>query len=109
MNYETAETMERHDNGMFVVEEPVLNDIEISAVKKPVKSGGWLAKFQAFGNEPKYAAFTTASAAKTWLVEEFNNFANDDRKRLPWKKQSDLEFTAHAEMTARGKINFKKD
>lgn len=104
------ETIERHDNGMFLIEEPVvINDILISAEKKPVKSGGWLAKFQAFGNEPKYAAFTTASAAKQWLVEQFNDFANDERKRLPWKKRSDLLFTADAEMSARGKINFKKD
>lgn len=83
--------------------------IEISAEKKPVKSGGWLAKFKAFDNEPKYAAFTTASAAKQWLVDQFNEFANDERKRLPWKKRSDLLFTADAEMSARGKINFKKD
>lgn len=105
----SAETIERHDNGMFVTDEPVINDILISAEKKPVKSGGWLATFRAFNGEPKYAAFTTASAAKQWLVEEFNNFANEERKRLPWKKRSDLEFTAHAEMSARGKINFKKD
>jgi len=82
--------------------------ISISAEKKPVKSGGWLAKFQAFDNDPKYAAFTTASAAKQWLVDQFNDFANEERKRLPWKKQSDLLFTADAEMSARGKINFKK-
>lgn len=104
------ETIERHDNGMFLIEEPVvINDILISAEKKPVKSGGWLAKFQAFGDEPKCAAFTTASAAKQWLVEQFNDFANDERKRLPWKKRSDLLFTADAEISARGKINFKKD
>jgi hypothetical protein len=106
----TAETMERADNGMFILDEPTMsNDILISAEKKPVKSGGWLATFRAFNGEPKYAAFTTASAAKQWLVEEYNSYATDDRKRLPWKKRSDLEFTAHAEMTARGKINFKKD
>jgi len=90
----STETVERHDNGMFVIDEPVINDIEISAVKRPVKSSGWLATFRAFNGEPKHAAFTTASAAKQWLA---------------WKKRSDLEFTAHAEMSARGKINFKKD
>jgi hypothetical protein len=105
----TAETMERDDIGRFVLEEPTINDILISAEKKPVKSGGWLATFRAFNSEPKYAAFTTASAAKQWLVDEYNSYATDERKRLPWKKRSDLEFTAHAEMSARGKINFKKD
>lgn len=85
-----------------------MDTMHISAEKQPVKSGGWLAKFQAFDGEPKYAAFTTASAAKQWLVDQFNDFASDERKRLPWKKESDLKFTAHAEMTARGKINFKK-
>ena len=85
-----------------------MDTMHISAEKQPVKSGGWLAKFQAFDGEPKYAAFTTASAAKQWLVDQFNEFAGDERKRLPWKKESDLKFTAHAEMSARGKINFKK-
>lgn len=82
--------------------------IEISAEKQPVKSGGWLAKFQAFSEDPKFAAFTTASAAKQWLVEQFNDFTNEDRKRLPWKKESDLKFTANATMSARGKLNFVK-
>lgn len=90
-------------------EQPVINDIFISAEKNLVKSGGWLATFKAFNGEPRYAAFTTASAAKNWLVEQFNSYADDERKRLPWKKNCDSLFTAHAEMTARGKINFKKD
>lgn len=82
--------------------------IEISAEKQPVKSGGWLAKFQAFNEDPKFAAFTTASAAKQWLVDQFNDFTTEERKRLPWKKESDLKFTANAVMSARGKLNFVK-
>lgn len=87
---------------------PMSTTIEISAEKQPVKSGGWLAKFQAFDEDPSYAAFTTASAAKQWLVEQFNAFSHEERKRLPWKKESDLKFTANAEMSARGKLNFVK-
>lgn len=109
MDYSSAENMDRDESGRFIIDEPSMSSIFISAEKNLVKSGGWLATFQAFDRPPKHAAFTTASAAKSWLVEQFNNFANDERKRLPWKKQCDSLFTAHAEMTARGKINFKKD
>lgn len=93
---------------MFLETATPSTTIEISAEKQPVKSGGWLAKFQAFDEEPRFAAFTTASAAKQWLVEQFNDFANEERKRLPWKKDSDLKFTANASMSARGKLSFDK-
>lgn len=82
--------------------------IEISAEKNQVKSGGWLAKFVAFDSDPKFAAFTTASAAKQWLVDQFNEYSGEDRKRLPWKKNSEFLITANATMSARGKINFDK-
>lgn len=92
---------------MFPEETPSTS-IEISAEKNLVKSGGWLATFKAFDEDPSYAAFTTASAAKQWLVEKYNSFTNEERKRLPWKKESDSKFTANAEMSARGKLNFVK-
>ena len=86
----------------------VTDRIQISAEKNQVKSGGWLAKFQAFDRDAKFAAFTTASAAKQWLVDQFNEYSGEDRKRLPWKKNSEFLVTANATMSARGKINFDK-
>lgn len=86
----------------------VADKIQISAEKNQVKSGGWLAKFHAFNEEPSYAAFTTASAAKQWLVDRYNEFSHEERKRLPWKKESEFLITANATMSARGKLNFDK-
>ena len=77
--------------------------VRVSVEKNLVKSGGWLARVNL-----ACAAFTTAAAAKNWCIEEYNQQTGDSRKRLPWVKVSDHEFTAHANISPRGKISFEK-
>lgn len=82
---------------------PSGKDLKISVQKNLVKSGGWLARVNSH-----CAAFTTASAAKNWCVEIYNEETDDSRKRLPWVKISEYEFTANAKISSRGKISFEK-
>lgn len=81
----------------------VSKEIHISVQKNLVKSGGWLARVN-----HHCAAFTTASAAKNWCVETYNDEMDDSRKRLPWVKVSEYEFTANAKVSSRGKVSFEK-
>ena len=85
------------------------NEINISAQKRSVKSAGWLASFRPYDDLHEYESFTTASAAKAWLVEKFNEYTSSDRKRLPWVKNSDLHFSADCVFNEKtGKTNFRK-
>lgn len=83
-------------------------EILISITKKQTKSAGWLASFRPDDDLEQFEAFTTVSAAKAWLVAVFNEFAGEERKRLPWSKVSDWEYKANCIKLATGKIKFYK-
>lgn len=90
-------------------DEARLSAISISISKmKDMKSAGWLFSFEPDVGARTVAAFTTASAAKNFATSVYNSHMGEERKRLPWKKIDDFLFTAHCEITPRGKVNFLK-
>lgn len=83
-------------------------EILISIDKRQTKSAGWLASFRPDDDIESFEAFTTVSAAKAWLVDVFNQFTGEERKRLPWVQVSEWEYKANCIKLASGKVKFYK-